>query len=173
MSRAVRDDFRAVAMLLRLNMGRGFFCFDHMARAPDVYTDASKESTYAGGGYVSMCGRFRWWKYGSSAARKPIDCLEGDAVLMAARDLKQRWKGCVVPLHIDNRSFQLSAAKGWSRADRLCVQLRELFAIAVEVECVFEFHWISTVDNVLADALSRRDGRETFLRLIGESGLLS
>lgn len=172
MSRAVRADFRAIAMLLRLNMGRGFFCFDHMPRAPEVYTDASKESRYAGGGYVSMCGRYRWWVYGSSAARRPIDCLEGDAVLMAARDLKHLWKGCVVPLHIDNRSFQLSAAKGWSRADRLCVQLRELFAIAVEVECVYEFHWISTVDNIHADALSRANGLATFLRQIVESGLL-
>lgn len=163
-TRAVRADFAAVAELLNLNLGKGFFSFDHMGRAPAVYTDASKEARYAGGGYVSMCGRYRWWSYGGSAARRAcIDFLEGDAVLMAVRDLASYWRGMVVPLYIDNRSFQLSAAKGWSRAERLSSQLRELFTIAVTHECVFEFHWISTHDNVLADALSRAGGEPAFL----------
>ena len=69
-TRAVRADFAAVADLLNLNLGRGFFAFDHMERAPAVYTDASKEARYAGGGYVSLCGRYRWWSYGGSAARR-------------------------------------------------------------------------------------------------------
>ena len=86
-SRAVRADFKVVADLLETNSGGGLFAFDHMQRAPAVYTDASKESRYAGGGYVSVCGRYRWWTYGSAAARQPIDFLEGDAVLLALRDL--------------------------------------------------------------------------------------
>ena len=75
-SRAVRADFKVVADLLETNSGGGLFAFDHMQRAPAVYTDASKESRYAGGGYVSMCGRYRWWTYGSAAARQPIDFPE-------------------------------------------------------------------------------------------------
>ena len=98
-------DFKVVADLLETNSGGGLFAFDHMQRAPAVYTDASKESRYAGGGYVSMCGRYRWWTYGSAAARQPIDFLEGDAVLLAAIDLGPMWAGKIVPLYIDNRSF--------------------------------------------------------------------
>ena len=38
----------------------------------------------------------------------------GDAVLVAAHDLGHLWYRKVVPLYIDNRSFQQSAVKGWS-----------------------------------------------------------
>ena len=161
-SRAVRSDFRIIGELLMINLGRGFFAFDHMERAPDVYTDASKEARYAGGGYFSICGKFRWWTYGSAARKQPIDFLEGDAVLLAAMDLAEGWRGKIVPLHIDNRSFQLSAVKGWSKAERLYMQLRSLFMIALKYEVVFEFNWISTHDNIFADALSRKGGEPAF-----------
>lgn len=91
---------------------------------------------------------------------------------MACRDLARCWRRCVVPLYIDNRSFQASAAKGWSKAERLAAQLKELFAIAVQAECVFEFHWISTHDNVLADALSREGGESLFVQRVVDSGFL-
>ncbi len=165
-SRALRSDFKAVADLLMVNLGRGFFAFDHMERAPDVYTDASKDARYAGGGYFSTCGRFRWWTYGSAARKQPIDFLEGDAVLLAVMDMGELWRGKIVPLHIDNRSFQRSAVKGWSKAERLYLQLRALFMLSVKLECVFEFHWISTHDNIYADALSRRDGERAFFALV-------
>ena len=165
-NKQMRADFNAVADLLQANCGRGYFCTEHMPRAPDVYTDASKEARYAGGGYFSMCGRYRFWRYGSSAARNPIDALEGDAVLMAAADLGASWRGKIVPLHIDNRAFQLSGAKGWSKAERLVGQLRVLFWLAVRYDCVFDFEWISTHDNVYADALSRPDGEQRFLALV-------
>jgi hypothetical protein len=165
-SRAVRADFKVVADLLMMNLGRGFFCFDHMERAPAVFTDASKDARFAGGGYFSLCGRFRWWTYGSSAKMQPIDFLEGDAVLLAVIDLAPLWAGKVVPLYIDNRSFQLSAVKGWSKAARLYAQLRSLFMLALKYEIVFEFHWISTHDNIFADALSRREGEKAFYSFV-------
>ena len=165
-SRALRADFRVVADLLQMNCGRGFFAFDHMERAPAVYTDASKEARYAGGGYMSTCGRYRWWTYGSAAKRQPIDFLEGDAVLLAAIDLAAHWRGKIVPFYIDNRSFQMSAVKGWSKAARLFIQLRSLFVIALRYEVVFEFHWISTHDNIFADALSRQGGEPLFLQFV-------
>jgi hypothetical protein len=161
-SKALQLDFAAIEALLGLNMGKGFFSYEHMERAPAVYTDASKEPKFAGGGYFSEEGAFRYWVYGSAASKQLIDCLEGDAVLVAVTDLAPSWRGKVVPLHIDNRSFQLSGAKGWSKADRLTRQLRVLFEVAVKFECVFEFHWISTHDNVLADALSRQGGLPAF-----------
>ena len=165
-SKQMRADFTAMAELLDANHGRGYFCTDHMERAPDVYTDASKEARYAGGGYFSMCGAFRHWRYGASASRNHIDALEGDAVLMAAADLGKSWRGKIVPLHIDNRAFQLSGRKGWSKAERLVKQLRVLFWLAVKYDCVFEFEWISTHDNIYADALSRPDGEHRFHELV-------
>jgi len=166
--KGVKSDMGALMQLLELNMGKGYFAWDHLERAPDVYTDASKESRYAGGGYFSECGRSRWWLYGSNAARSPIDYLEGAAVLTAARDLGHLWRGKLVPLHVDNRAFQLSAAKGWSKAERLTRQIQALFAVAIEYDCVFEFHWISTHDNVLADALSRQDGLDSFYAQVAQ-----
>ena len=74
-TRASRRDFAALKELLELNLGRGYYSFDHFARAPAVYTDASKSSRYAGGGYFSLCGRFRWWRYGRAAGHGTIDGL--------------------------------------------------------------------------------------------------
>ena len=89
-NKQMRADFNAMADLLEENCGQGYstyFCTDHMKRAPDAYTDASKEARHADGGYLSMCGRYRHWRYGASAMRNHLDMLEGDAVLMAAKDL--------------------------------------------------------------------------------------
>ena len=69
-----------------------------------------------------------------------------------------QWRRMIVPVYIDNRAFQLSAAKGWSKAGRLNDLLRYLFECSVKWECIFMFYWISTHDNVIADALSRREG---------------
>ena len=113
-----------------------------------------------------MCGRFSWWKYGCSAARHPIDALEGDTVLKAARDLGHLWRERIVPFSIDNQAFQRSAVKGWSRAERISVLVRSLFAVAVSSGCIFEFSWISTHDNIYADALSRPDPLSSFLALV-------
>ena len=162
-SKAVRDDLIAISDLLQLNMGKGYFSYDQFGRAPDVWTDASKSARYAGGGYVSACGAYRWWRYGGSAARKPIDFLEGDAVVLCAEDLGPGWRQCVVPIHLDNTSFERSATKGRSRASRLNDLLRRLFALSLKYECIFEFHWLSTHENVHADALSREDGEQWFL----------
>ena len=161
-SKAVREDLVAISDLLQLNMGRGYFSYDQFSRAPDVWTDASKSARYTGGGYVSRCGAFRWWRYGSSAARQPIDFLEGDAVVLCVEDLGPGWYRCVVPIHLDNTSFERSATKGRSRAQRLNDLLRRLFALSLKFECIFEFHWLSTHDNVHADALSREDGEQWF-----------
>ena len=155
LSNAARMDLQLCHDLLSANMGRGYFSYDQFARAPAVWTDASKSQAYAGGGYVSACGAYRFWSYGRSAARKPIDFLEGDAVVLAVEDLGPGWHRCVVPIYLDNTAFERSAVKGWSHAARLQLLLRKLFFLALKFECVFEFHWLSTHANVHADALSR------------------
>jgi hypothetical protein len=167
---ATRADFRAVGDMLQLNMGKGFFSFDQFGRAPTVDTDASRSRAYTGGGYASRCGRYRFWTYGTSAARNPIDYLEGDSVLVAIEDLGRFWRRKVVRFRIDNSSFQRSAVKGWSRAPRLSELTRRLFEYGIRFECIFEFDWLSTHENIYADALSRPDGEPLFLSLFNQGG---
>ena len=174
LSRACAGDFTLLAALLRLNQGLGYYSYDGFREAAPVATDASKSARYVGGGYFSGCGRYSWWRYGSSAARKPIDVLEGDTVVKAASELGHLWRKCRVPFLIDNQAFQRSAVKGWSRADRLSSLIRQLFFVSVHCGCVFEFKWISTHDNVFADALSRPDPRAAFMACVrSHPGLLS
>ena len=67
------------------------------------------------------------------------------------------WDGKIVRLHIDNSAFQASAHKGWSHAERLNELLRELLYLTVKYNCILSYNWISTHENLLADALSRFD----------------
>lgn len=152
-----RDDILAVVTILESNLGRGYFSYEHMPWAPAVYTDAMKDGKRAGWGWCSLCGAFDNGVYGSSAGRAIIDALEGDAVLRAANTLGPKWKGKRVTFYIDSKSFQLSFAKGRSTAERLSVILRQLYALSVSLDCLFVPIWLSTHDNVGADALSRGD----------------
>ena len=152
---AVRRDLRILHAALAENQGRGYFCFDHFERAPAVYTDASKDARFAGGGFFSECGAYDYWKFGSAVARQPIDYLEGAAVVRAAEALGPKWRKKLVPIFIDNSAFQGAFRKGRSKAPRLNLLLEQLFALSVKYDCVFEPHWISTHDNIAADALSR------------------
>ena len=156
-TRELRRDLDMLISVLETNHGRGYFSYDHFERAAPLYTDAAKESRHTGGGYFSECGAYDFWKYGSRVARQHIDALEGLAILRAAQALGPSWRGKVVPIHCDNSAFERSLAKGRSRAPRLNVILRQLFLLSVRYDCVFEPHWISTHDNIAADALSRGD----------------
>lgn len=163
-SRGLKADIAWGLDMLRANLGRGYFSYDQFTWAPPAWTDASKSPRYTGGGYVLATGQYCYFRYGTSAARHPIDELEGDVVrLMVEQEGGEHWRGCLVPIYIDNKAFQLSGAKGWSKADRLNNLLKQLFKHAVHFGCIFYFFWISTHDNVLADALSRPDGLRIFL----------
>ena len=83
---------------------------------------------------------------------------------MACRRLAHLWRGCVVSLYCDNKSFQASAAKGRSKAERLNSLVQELFLLMIKYDFILHVIWIGTNDNVNADALSRVDGEEKFLR---------
>ena len=76
-------------------------------------------------------------------------------MVLCLEDNGHCWGGQMVRFHIDNTSFQASAAKGWSHADRLNELLRELLFLTVKYNCILVYDWISTHDNVLADPLSR------------------
>ena len=163
-TRQVRDNFLYCGQLLKAAMGRGYYSYANFRSAPPVWTDASKSKAYTGGGFVSACGRYDFWQYGAKAQRKFIDYLEGDTVTVACQRLAHLWRGCVVSLYCDNKSFQASAAKGRSKAERLNSLVQELFLLMIKYDFILHVIWISTNDNVNADALSRVDGEEKFLR---------
>ena len=154
-TRRLRADFMLVHELLSANLGRGHYSYAHFRSAPAVWTDASKQARYSGGGWVSACGAYDWFKYGSRAARRPIDFLEGDTVVACVERLAHKWRGCVVQFFIDNSSFQKSGAKGRSKAHRLNDLLRELLALMIKFGFVITWTWIATEENVDADHLSR------------------
>lgn len=150
-----REDLQSITLALEHNAGRGYFCREHLPWADDLYTDAMRDDHTAAWGWVSADGRYDFGSYGSAQRRKPIDALEGDAVLRAAKVLGPSWAGKRVRLHIDNTAFQLSFLKGRSRVERLSKILRQLYILSLKYDCVFCPVWISTHDNVGADALSR------------------
>ena len=169
-TRRVRADFGLVQKLLQMNLGRGYYSYANFRRAPEVQSDASKSQGYTGGGWVSACGCYDLWTYGSRAARKAIDFLEGDVVTACTRSMAHKWRQCVVPFGVDNMAFQRSAAKGRSSVNRLNDLVRELFALMLYFHFIFDFYWLSSADNFLADALSRKDGEEKFLHDVYASG---
>ena len=152
-----RADILSVVRILESNMGRGYFDHSHMPWAPAVYSDAMKDGRVAGWGWCSFSGHYDFGLYGASDRRQCIDALEGDAVLRAAKTIGHLWRKKRVPFYIDSSSFQLSFVKGRSRAERLNGILRELYALSVQLDCIFVPIWISTHANVGADALSRND----------------
>ena len=157
MTEAARSDIKMVISILRSNHGRGYFDISHLPWAPALYTDAMQDQKQAAWGWCSENGFWDAGTYGSKVKKKPIDELEGEVVRRAATSIGDQWRGCRVPIYIDNQSFQLSFKKGWSRAKRLTSILRDLHGLAVRYDCVFVPKWISTHDNIGADALSRQD----------------
>uniref|UniRef100_A0A7S0Q500 Uncharacterized protein n=1 Tax=Coccolithus braarudii TaxID=221442 RepID=A0A7S0Q500_9EUKA len=98
------------------------------------------------------------------ASKKMIDYLEGDVVTECTKQMAHKWEGCRVPFGVDNKAFQLSAAKGRSSADRLDDLVRELFYLVLKYNFIFWFYWLSSEDNLLAYLLSRPNGEADFLR---------
>lgn len=174
-SKAERDDYRFTHALLQYNVGKGYYAYDTFAEGPTVLSDASKSKRYTGGGYIESYEQapepsafYDFWKYGTSAARKPIDYLEGDTVLQWCRDRGAKWRGHMVHFGIDNQAFQRSAKKGRSVAPRLNTLLKELFVLQVQHGFVLNTFWISTDDNFLSDHLSR-DREDMFLMVLPDS----
>ena len=159
-NRVLRSDLVWLKKLLSLNLGKGFYSYDHFEEAPMVLSDASKSSEYTGGGWVSQCGRYSYFKYGSKASRKPIDFLEGDTVVAACEAMRCHWFHKRVPFGIDNKAFQSSLGKHRSKAPRLNNLIRQLFALQLKGEFLLDPFWLSSEDNFLADHLSRN--RERF-----------
>ena len=171
-TRGERQDYRFVHDLLELNLGKGYYSYDGFGQHPGLTSDASKSKAYAGGGYVEATGFYDFFAYGSSAARKPIDFLEGDVVVRACAERGRHWRGMLVPFGIDNTAFQLSADRGRSKAERLNALLRILFALQLQEGFILQTYWLSTHANYLSDDLSR-NREDAFLARVFDSGFLA
>ena len=108
-------------------------------------------------GWCSFTGHFDFGLYGAADRRRFIDALQGDSVLRAVRAMGHLWKGKRVPIYIDRTAFQFSLATGLSSEKRLSSIVRKLYELSVELDCLLVPIWLSTHDNIGADALSRGD----------------
>ena len=86
----------------------------------------------------------------------------GDTVVACVEHMGHLWRGKRVPIGVDNKAFECSGEKGRSKAPRLNILIRELFYLQLRFECVLDFFWLSSLDNLLADHLSR-DRESSFL----------
>ena len=168
---AERADYRFVHDMLKLNVGKGYYRYDGFEEAPTVHTDASKSKGFCGGGWVSACGMYDYFCYGTSCSRKPIDELEGDVPVRALERLAPKLFTRQVPMGIDNQSFMGSARKGRSKVTRLNVIVKRLFYLQIRYSFIVLPFYIPTDENYLADHLSR--GRlSEFLRAVPSSGFI-
>lgn len=155
LNKATRYDMRLIIAMLGLNLGCGYYSYTNFNQGPEVRSDACKSRSFTGGGYVISNGLYGWWPYGTRAAKQPIDYLEGDTVVEAVRRHGGSWFQMAIPFGVDNQAFERSAERGRSKAERLNVLIRELFALMLSGTFILQFYWLSSEDNVIADHFSR------------------
>ena len=130
-TRRVRSDFMLVHELLSANLGRGHYSYAHFRNAPAVWTDASKQARYSGGGWVSACGA-------------PMTGSSTAAGLPGGRSTSSRetpswrassgWRTSGGAVSCSSSSiFQKCGAKGRSKAHRLNDLLRELLGLMIHL----------------------------------------
>ena len=149
------SDVVSIIRVLTTNHGRGYFDHSHLPWAADVYTDSMKDGRTAGWGWASLDGTYDFGRFGRSDRRRPIDELEGLAVVKIANSIGHTWSGKRVKCWIDNSAFCYSLAKGRSKVDRLTNIIRTLYELSIKFDCLLVPEWISTHDNIGADAFSR------------------
>ena len=157
MTAKARKDIHTLVEILQSNHGQGYFDTSHLPWFSSIWTDAMKDNDSAAWGWCCADGEYDLGMYGRKDRRRFIDELEGNAVERALTALGSKTSNTRVPIYIDNSSFQLSLKKGWSRAERLTEIIKQLYTLSVKFNCVIVPIWISTDDNVGADALSRGD----------------
>ena len=101
-----------------------------------------------------------------SPSKKPIDFLEGDTMICSVETQGPTWAQKLVQYKMDNQSFQRSAVKGWSRAERLNLLLKRLFILQIVGNFLLCFSWVSSEDNEMADHLSREGGLPRFFEAV-------
>ena len=170
-SRAEREDYRFIHGCLSYIEGKGYYSYDGHPEGPTVLSDASKSRRVTDGGYCESWGFYDWFHFGTSAARHPIDELEGETVLVACRERGHTWRGFRIPFGIDNQAFERSAEKGRASVERLNQLLKELFVLQIRFGFILQPFWICSEDNFLPDHLSRAREAE-FLKALANCDFL-
>ena len=130
-------------------------------RTTRVYSDASGAPSL-GWGYVSLKS-FRAGIFGPPMCDWHIDILELLALLYGVQAHAESWRGCIVPLYCDNEAVVGWVKRGRAKAATLERRLiansilRELFALSLQYDFLFELTWLASKENEMADALSRGD----------------
>ncbi|SNX81800.1 uncharacterized protein MEPE_00505 [Melanopsichium pennsylvanicum] len=122
-----------------------------------IWTDASKRSI--GGHLGSMEAPLAVFSKELSRRhrQKDIRFLEALAVLEALRRFAPLWSGPRrVVIHVDNENVKFGLRKGSIRDPLTQVLFREIFALCLQQHIDLVPVRVSSEDNVLADALSRR-----------------
>ena len=163
LTRKAKQDLRVLIDLLRLAKGKGYYALSHFVPGVSIATDASRSGSFSGGGFITSDGIYDFWTYGTRAARRLIDFLEGDTVSVAIRRLCPAWSGQIISFFVDNQSFERSGEAGRSRAERLNDILKEIFMLQITYNFVIKWFWIDTKRNRLSDHLSR-NREDEFLR---------
>ena len=76
-------------------------------------------------------------------------------VVAQCQMLSHNWHKKIVPMGIDNQSFQLAQVKGWSPAQCVHDLLRILFEIQLRMAFILRSYWLDTYMNEVADHASR------------------
>ena len=116
----------------------------------ELYTDASN---------VAMAGYYRgaWFVELVGERQESINWREMYAVVQAAATWGSQWAGKRILFHVDNMSVVHVLRSRTSKSPAIMDLVRALLFIAATYQFDFSSAYISTHDNVVADALSRLD----------------
>ena len=120
-----------------------------------LWTDASGGSK--GGGGWFQAGKWHQWRHTRKQRKASIAWLEMYALYMAVVACGTQWKGCTVPLLIDNMTCAHILQKKRCKSKNLNELMSRIFAVALEYDFVFHVYWIPLANNKMADPLSRCD----------------
>lgn len=127
--------------------------------AIEVTLDASSDGWYDGlpglGGFNLSTGEYFACTTPPELSGWHISDLELVCHLLASRLWSTSWRGLHILGHTDNQACFFLLSKGKSRVDQRLRMARTFASLQLEGEFMWESAWISTHDNILADALSR------------------
>ena len=120
-----------------------------------------------GGFFVLPDGRAEyfggsWSSYGVDTSGMHISQLEMLAVAIAAHQWGEYLAGRRIVVRVDNESSVYTINSGRCRDGGMMVAMRQLFFAACKHSFALRSRWISTEDNVLADAASRWDAEPRY-----------
>ena len=150
-----------------------FFPRDSRPR-PDttVYTDSSLAAgaAYCNGDFIYS----NWTADDPRICNEPIFVKELAAVLLAYRRWCRRWQNRTVHVYTDNKGVEWSLRRGLTRNVQANCILKEILWLSAYFNVTTIVHYINTVENCLADAISRLDNYHHLMRaatLLAKAGV--